>query len=137
VSDDSHRARQPVFLRSAVQLLEESAALDLSGPVGGIDSDFSHPRQVDDHAAVARREARDTVPTAADRDDEIVLAREAHRRDDVLDTPAARDDRWIPVGDRVPHRTRAVVLSVARKDQLALECVPQLSERGHVHRLHQ
>src|SRR5207245_9765519 len=53
-------------------------------------------------AAVARRETGDAVAPAADRNDEIVLAGEADRRDDVLDTGAPRDERGMAVGHRVP-----------------------------------
>ncbi len=122
--DDSHRARQPVLLRGPVQLLEERAAIYASCSLGRIDTHVSHPGEVDDDAAVARRETRHAVATTADGDDEVARAREAHRRDDVFDARAAGDDRGMTIGDGVPDGARAVVLGVARKDQLPAEVLP-------------
>src|SRR2546422_50596 len=59
VSDNSYGARHAVLLSGAVQLLEKCAALDPRGACDWIDTDGLHPREVDDHAAVARRGARE------------------------------------------------------------------------------
>jgi len=72
------------------------------------------------------------VAAAADRDDEIVLAGEAHRRHGVLDTSASRNERGIAIGDRVPDDAPRVVFAVGRQDQLPAEFLTQVSKRGHI-----
>src|SRR3989442_263318 len=135
VSDDADRAREPVLLRGAVQLLEEGAAFDSRGPPRRIDFHCAHPGEIDDHAAVARREPGDAVAATAYRDDKVVLARELQGRDDVLDTSAARDERRMAVGDRIPDDARAVVVAIAGENQLTAETLPELVERSAIERL--
>ena len=50
----------------------------------GIDLDAAQPREVDDDPVVAGREARDAVAAAPDGDDQVLLAGEAERGDDVV-----------------------------------------------------
>src|SRR5439155_19145557 len=135
VPDDADRTREAVLLRGAVELLEKSAALDSRGPPRWIYFNRPHARQIDDHAAVARREAGDAVAPAADRNDEIVLAGEADRCDDVLDTSAPRDERRMAVGHRVPDDAAGVVLAIARLDQLAAKAIPELFKRSRIETL--
>src|SRR5207245_1902260 len=135
VTDDADRARESVFLRGAVELLEKGATLDSRGPARWVDLDGPHAREIDDHAAVARRETGDAVAPAADRNDEIVLAGEADRRDDVLDTGAPRDERGMAVGHRVPDDAAGVALTIARLDQLAAKAIPELFKRGRIETL--
>jgi hypothetical protein len=121
VADDSDGAGESVFLCGAVQLLEERAPFNARDPLRGVDLHGAHPREVDDHAVVACGEAGHAVATAADRDDEVVLACETDRRDDVLDPRAPRDKRRAPVCDRVPNDPACVVLAIARLDELSSE----------------
>src|SRR5437870_507380 len=131
------RTREAVFLRGAVELLEKGAALDSCYPLRWIYFNRPHARQIDDHATVARREAGDAVAPTADRNDEIVLAGEADRCDDVLDTSAPRNERGIAIGDRVPDDAPRVVFAVGGQDQLPAEFLTQVSKRGHIDRLRQ
>jgi hypothetical protein len=64
------------------------------------------------------------VPAAADRDHEVVIAREAHRRYDVVDAGASRDQRGVAVRDRVPYHPGAVVVGVTWDDELAAKGRP-------------
>jgi hypothetical protein len=121
VADDSDRAAEAVFLRGSVQLLEERAAFHFRDPLGWIDFYRAHAREIDHHAAVAGRESGHAVAATADRDDKVVLARETHRHDDILDTRAPRDKRRAPVGDRVPDDPACVVVAIARLDELSAE----------------
>ena len=135
VSDDADRAREPVLLRGAVQLLEEGAAFDSRGPPGRIDFHCAHSGEIDDHAAVARREPGYAVAATAYRDDKVVLARELQRRDDVVDTSAAGDERRMAVGDGIPDDARAVVVAIAGDNQLTAETLPELFKRSAIERL--
>ena len=132
VSHDADRAREPVLLRGAVELLEKRSALDSRGPLCWIYLDRSHPRKVDHDAGVARGEAGNAMAAAPHGDDEIVLSREAHRGDDILDPRAARDKCGIAVGDGVPNGSARVVITVAGQDQLAAKVLLKLSERGRI-----
>src|SRR5207244_11692235 len=92
-------------------------------------------REMEDTAAVPRRKAGDAVAPTADHDDEIVLAGEVDRRDDVLDTSAPLDERGMAVGHRVPDDAAGVVLAIARLDQLAAKAIPELFKRGRIETL--
>src|SRR5438876_2459450 len=135
VTDDADRTRESVLVRSAVELLEQRASLHSRDPLSWIDLDGPHAREIDDNAAVARREAGDALAPAANRNDEIVLAGEADRRDDVHDTSAPRDERGMAVGHRVPDDAAGVVLAIAGLDQLAAKAIPELFKRGRIETL--
>ena len=135
VTDDADRTRESVLVRSAVELLEQRASLHSRDPLSWIDLDGPHAREIDDNAAVARRKAGDAVAPTADHDDEIVLAGEVDRRDDVLDTSAPRDERGMAVGHRVPDDAAGVVLAIAGLDQLAAKAIPELFKRGRIETL--
>ena len=119
----------------AQRVIEKGAALDSCYPLRWIDLDGPHAREIDDNAAVARPEAGDAVAPAANRNDEIVLAGEADRRDDVHDTSAPRDEREMAVGHCVPDDAAGVVLAIAGLDQLAAKAIPELFKRGRIETL--
>ena len=89
----------------------------------------SHPGEVDHDAVIARREARDAVAAAPDGDEQILLAGEPKRRDDVIDVRRSDDQRRVPVDEPVPHDARGVVARVAGTDDLAVEAAVEVRQR--------
>ena len=87
----------------------------------GSTSTLAHAGEVDHDPVVAGREPGDAVAAAADRDHELLLARESKCRDDVVDVRRPNDERGPPVGHPVPDRARPVVPGVVREDDLAGE----------------
>ena len=85
-------AGQADRLRSIVELAEQRAAVAAGDPSVGIDRDTAHPRQVDEHAVVAGREARHAVAAAPHGDDEVLFAGETERGDDVRGVQRPDDD---------------------------------------------
>ena len=106
----------------------DDAALDLRRARPRVDTDALHRREVEDDAVVARAEAGDVVPAAADGDEEPLLAREPKTRDDVGGAGAANDEGRAAVDHPVPDRARLVVSGVARPDSRAAEYLLELGE---------
>jgi len=59
------------------------------------------------------------VAAAANRDEHFLRPREIHRRDDVGDVGAARDQPGAPLNHGVVDRARGVVLRVPGLDQFS------------------
>ena len=131
------RADKPVLLGTAIEIDEVGAAIRPSGPRRGVHGRPTHARHVEDHAAVARREAVDAVAAAADGQREALVAREPNRRRDIVDLGRPHDERGPPVVQRAPHPTRIVVAGVGRLDDLAFERRAELIDRrgGERHRV--
>ncbi len=106
---DADRCRETVRLSRAVELAERDAGLHARRPSRRVHVDSLHGRQVDHEAIVDQGASRDVVPAAADRHDEIVLAREIHGRRHVPGVPAAHDDRRMAVDHSVPDGARVIV----------------------------
>ena len=109
VADDADRADEPVRLRGDVELAEERAAVRSGDPGLRVDLDAAHRGHVDDEPAIRPAKPGRAVAAGLDRDLEVVLAREADRRGDLLGGRRAGDDRRSPVVDRVPEAARLVV----------------------------
>ena len=77
------RRRETEGLCLAIEVGPEHARLRADDARGRVDADALHARQVDHQTAVADRFAGDAVTTALYRDEQIVVTRELHRRDDV------------------------------------------------------
>jgi hypothetical protein len=88
-----------------------------------------HLREIDHDPVVAGREAGDAVAAAADGDQQVVAAGEAHRGRHVAGVGAADDERRAPVVSAVPHLARLCVRSVGRGDDLAVDALSQLLHR--------
>jgi hypothetical protein len=71
------------------------------------------------------------VAAAADCDHEARLAREAKRRDEVVDLRRPNDERGAPVGHPVPDGARLVVAGVFRENDLAAERLAEGAEAPH------
>ncbi len=83
---DGHRE----CIRHFVQFAGEDAGLKPHPRASGIDLEAFHRRQIDHHAAVAGAMARETMASAAHRDEEIAIAREFDGMHDVFGGPAHR-----------------------------------------------
>jgi len=134
VGDDADRADEPVRLRCVVELGEERPAAHAGSPPLGVDLRAAHPRKIDHDPVVARREARDAVATAPDRDDELLLPGETERRDDVFGARRPHDQRRPPVDHAVPDRTRRVIARVVGPYDLPGESPGQAPEIARSHR---
>ena len=91
--DDPAGHGEPVLVRGGVDLAPEAAAADADGSCLGIDGDRLQQREIADDAVVDAAEAAAVVAAAADRERQVVLARERDRRRDVLGARAPRDQR--------------------------------------------
>ena len=85
----------------------------VSIPVSLSYGDAVHQRQVDHHAVVTDRVAREVVSAAPHRDGQIAAAREIDRGSDVGVTAAADDRAGPAIEPRVPDPAGGVVLRVA------------------------
>ena len=117
-------------LRRAVDVAQQSAGAHACRPSDGVDLDRPLGREVDDHAGVAHRVAGDVVAPAPHGQRQPVLAREAHRRDDVVLVSAPGDERRPAIDHAVPDAPRGFVLPVAGTDQHPGEGAVQSPDRG-------
>ena len=101
VRDHAARRDQPERLGLPVDVRPERAALHVRQASLGVDLHAAHRREVDQHAAVDRRQPGDRVAAAAHRHDQAVVAREVHRVDHVGRARAADHQRGLPVVHRV------------------------------------
>ncbi len=72
------------------------------------------------------------MTAAAHRDEEVLLAREAHRRDDVGHAARPHDERRVTIDHPVPDDARSVVPGIAGENDLAVEGLAERGERGRV-----
>jgi hypothetical protein len=95
-----------------------------------VNGDAFHQRQIDHQAGIANGETGDVVAGAAHGNEKLLLASAIHRRDHIVATGAAGDQRGPPVDRRVEHGARGVVPLVAWKDQLTSKAGFQLVNGG-------
>ena len=110
VGHDTSRCRQPVELGLAVDIAPQGSALDAGDPRVGVDLDAAHEREIDHHAAVGAREARDGVTATADGHLDLVLAGEVHRVDDIRRSRALHDEGRV-IGLHGVERTSHLVVT--------------------------
>ena len=119
--DDADRHREAVEMGLPVDVAKGGAALHPHGGGLGVDDHAAHVGEVDDEPVVAERPAGDVVAAAAHRDQQVVVAGEAHGADHVGDAAAA-DDQPGPAVDRgVPDRAGDVVARILGQDRAAGE----------------
>jgi hypothetical protein len=121
---------QTVGLRLVIDVAPQRATLHPGRATDGVDPHRAHGREVDDDPAFADRRPGHVVAATAYCDLEVVLAREAHRRDDIGHARAPRDDGWTAVDGAVPDRAGGVVTGGGRQQQLSAERSAELDERG-------
>ncbi len=118
---DAERRREAMRLSDRIEIGERAAGLDGRSAGGRVHLNALHQREVDHETVVANGIARDVVAAPADRDEQVVRARELDRLDDIVSRPAARDQRRLAIDRRVPDLSDLVVTRVARKKHVSPE----------------
>ena len=133
VADDSAGGRQPERLALAVEVGVQATTLNVNGRQRRIDTRPGHGRQIDDDAVIAHGVSRHGVPTAADRDQQVVGSGVAHRSGDVGGARAARDEARTTIDGAVPDASCLVIAIVGGGDDGAVESVDHdiVRENGH------
>jgi hypothetical protein len=72
--------------------------------------------------------AGDGMTATTHRDEEVVLATEANRFDDIVASDTARDESWAPVDGAIPHASGFVIALFAGSEQGSAESRPQSSD---------
>jgi hypothetical protein len=109
--------RKPVLARRTVDLAPGAAAADTDGAGLWIDLDVLQQREVDHHAVVDRPEPGAVVSAVANRQWQVLPAREGDRLRDVLGVGAPCDQPGALVEHRVVDPARVVVVGVLGADQ--------------------
>jgi hypothetical protein len=132
VADDAAGGGQAVGLRLVVDVAPQSPTLHPGRATGGVDPHGPHRREVDDDPVVAHRGAGHVVAPAPYGDLQVVVAREAHRRDHIGHPRAAGDAGRTAVNRAIPDPAASVVAGARREQQLAAERSAELVERGRL-----
>jgi hypothetical protein len=109
--------RQPKGLRLVIELGPEDASFSPRRPRDGIDPDPFHEGEIEHQPTVTDGITRHVVSPTADGEDELVLAGEGDRGNDIRNTGRAHDQRRVAVDHRIPEPTDGVVVRVARLEE--------------------
>jgi hypothetical protein len=74
-----------------------------------VDADTAHLRQVDHEATVVDRVAGDVVATRSHGEEQVLVAGEVDRVDDIRRPSALHDQRRSTVDESIPDRTSVVI----------------------------
>lgn len=96
-------------MRLLVKLAERYAGFYPRATRLRIDTNRAHRRQVDQEPTLANCVSGDVVATAAHRQEQSIVAGQAHGAHHVTGTVAAHHSGWPPVDHRVPDRPRFVI----------------------------
>jgi hypothetical protein len=96
-------------LRLLIEVGQRGAGLDASRAGRRIDVYRFHQGQVDEETAVAHRMAGDVVAAAAHGNEQLFVARELDRMDDIGGAEATHHEAGPPVDHGVPDRAGGVV----------------------------
>ena len=129
MGDGPCRRHEAMRHRLVVDLAQQAAALDPGDARERIDANAAQAREVDLHASVARGLAAEAVAAAFHGDEQLALAREAHRVADVRDARRLHDERRTLVDRAVQHTPRFVVARVAGQQQRAAQARLELRDR--------
>ena len=94
-----------------------TAGADPHGAARGIDAHAFHRREVDHEPIIAAAEARAVVAAATHRNKKVVVPAEIHRRDDVGDIEAPRNEQRALVDHGIVELPRVFVGRIAALDQ--------------------
>jgi hypothetical protein len=125
-----HRSGETARLRLAIELSEDDAGLYPCGARFGVHANDVHLRQIDQQSPVAGRMTGEAVPSAANRDQQLVVASEGERTAHVAGVRAASNQRWLAIESAVPHFARGVVLRVAGPQEWTCETCSQVFDVG-------
>jgi hypothetical protein len=104
-------------MRLAVHISQGGTALDSHGSPGRVHMDAPHSRKVDNQSIVAERSSAHVVAATSDRHEDVVIARELHRSDNICGATALQDRARMLVHESIPNMSGLLVISVARLDQ--------------------
>ena len=125
--DRSSGGRESMLLRRFVEHPPSHAGADPGGSRPGVDLQSIHSGQIDHESIVRDRSSRVVVASAADRNEQAVLARHVHGSDHVVGAGAVRDGGRMTIEAPVPDCTCLVVTRIARGDQVpadrSSECI--------------
>ena len=121
--------RKAMQLSLPVKQIPGEAALGTGRTSLGIDMHPGHRRQIDQHAAVDRRQPGNVVAATAHGDIELMLTRHSDRVDDVADAAAARNDSRTLVDEAVVDLPGFFVGRIGRPQKLSRERSSELVDR--------
>ena len=132
VAHDAAGGGQTVGLRLVVDVAPESTSLHPGRAIGGVDRHGPHRREVDDDPVVAHSGTGHVVAPAPYGDLQVVVAREAHRRDHIGHAGAAGDAGRMAVDRAIPDPAGSVVAGAGRQQQPSADRFGELVERGRL-----
>ena len=118
--NDSARRSKSERMRGMIDIAPNASAADGDGASRGIDARVFDRREIDHQTVIANSQTACVVSAAADRDKQIVFAREIYAADDVCDIRAARDQPRLFVDHRVVDLAGFIVICVTRLDESCL-----------------
>jgi hypothetical protein len=108
-------------LRGSIYIAEKAAALKSRTPRLRVNAHPAHKGKINHQAIVTRAEPREAVASAADRSHYAGVRCNAHRKLNVRNIRAARDQTRRASHHPVPDRPRVGIFAVARTQQIAAE----------------
>ena len=117
--------RQPERMGGMVDVALRAAGLDAHRAVSGSTRTPFIMRQVDDQPIVATAQPGPVMAAAAHREEQAVVAREVHCRDDIGHVRAARDHAWPLVDHAVVEFAGLHVARIASSNQVATQALLQ------------
>jgi hypothetical protein len=117
---------------SRLKLLPCHPAFDNCAPLGGVDVNAFHQRQIDHQPIVYGRASGDVVTAAAHGDFEPARASEAHRICNVRHSQAPGDQRRPLIDKAVVNFSHIVIRRGTGLDKLAEECLGKFCHRFHL-----
>jgi hypothetical protein len=122
---DPKRRGQPKRLRLFVEVRQRSAGLDPSGAGRRIDPHRFHQGEINEETAVAHRIARDVMAAAAHRNEQLFIARELDRIDDIRGPKAPHHQAGPSIDHGVPDGAGGVVAILSRQRDSAAHVAAQ------------
>src|SRR5262249_51657548 len=114
--DDAKGHGQPERVRGVIDVARRAASIHPNGSRCRIHAYTFHHREVNHQSVGAAAEPGAVVAAAGDRDEEILVAAEVHRGDDVGDVHAARNQPQPLVDHAVVKSTGSVIVSITWTD---------------------
>src|SRR5262245_55153529 len=110
-----------------IDIARRAARVDPNGFARRIHAHALRHRKINHPPVVAAAEPGAIVATAADREEETLIAAEVHRRDDIGDVHAARNKEWPLVDHAIVQFAGLLVPRVVSEDQLTAQALLEFS----------